>query len=305
MKRWIAGLLAAAFLLAGGTGWAENGLNESTVEIQESVISPEEQTSNTLTDNLKLILQLSQNEDVRSLFQFQDVKDLTNEVILKVLVWMLQNRPVTIKILAELGVGEQDLRCIGKIWDSVDRIYTTLKTYMETEEGKQLARELETLKNDPELKQSANNFLTMITSADVANLLTDISKIMREGSEALETEGDLTQEAARRNMNKTNVTGALVMELAGLVEKSDWARESLPQLANNDNLWAVLDHITDIAELDAVIQEEIFRLSEDEEVMGFVQSTLLGVRNLLMGKGKVKPEEASEESRPAGREVEP
>ncbi len=307
MKRWIAGLLAAVFLLAGGTGWAENDLDESTVIIQDSVISPEAETSNTLTDNLKLVLQLLRNEDVLSLFQFEDVKDLTNEVVLKVLVWMLQNRPVTMKILAELGIGERDLRCIGKIWDSADRIRNTLRTYMETEKGKQLARELKALKNDPELKQSANHFLTMITSTDAAALLKDISKIMRESPETTETEGDgeLIQEAARRNMNRNNVTGTLIMGLASLVEKSDWARESLPQLVNNDNLWKVLNHITNIAELDAVIREEILRLSGDKEVMGFVHSTLLGVANLLMGTGKEKPEETSEVSRPAGGEAKP
>ena len=166
MKRWIAGIMAAVLLAActpAGAGEAPAG------------------KSGTLAENLGFLREMADNEDVRSLIQIQDVQDLMTEVVAQVVIWMVQNRPVTMDILAELGVGETDLRCIGRIWDSAERIRDAWQAYFETEDGRRLAAEMEAAQRDPEIQEALDNFLDMCTCEDISGISAAIGETVREG----------------------------------------------------------------------------------------------------------------------------
>ena len=120
MKRWLAALLAVALLFSGGTVLAENANSRDIVDIQESMSSREGETVGTLAENILFLMEALQKEEIRSLLKMEDVQDILSEVVYRVLAWLVENRPVTMKILAELGVVESDLRCIEKLWDSMD-----------------------------------------------------------------------------------------------------------------------------------------------------------------------------------------
>ena len=130
MKKWIAGMLAILLRQSGTLAAAQESQGLTDAEIQESMKTREEEKPQTLSSSFRLVAQLLQNEDVRGLLQIQDVKDLMNEGAFKILLWMLQNRSVTMKILKELGVGKEDRKCIGKIWDSAERIWAAKNSWL-------------------------------------------------------------------------------------------------------------------------------------------------------------------------------
>ncbi len=307
IKRWFAVLTAGLFLFSWAAAPAED-VGRNTVEIQESLVSRENDTSATLQDHLKLVQELLQTEEVRNLLKFDDVKTIATEVLARVLIWMIQNRPVTMKILTELGIGETDLRCIGKIWDSADRVTAAFNEYGSTDDGQQLIAEFEALKDDPEFLQSLDNFEAMITSRDVASILeaieADVSSFSKENPE----ETPLTQEALIRHLNDMSFTGALLLKLFSTLEKSPFVRESLPALLQNENLWTFLMHLSNLnANTDHVLREELMLLSGDPEIHEFTERTataLLDLANKLRSLNDPDPlpenttEETPEEAAP-------
>ena len=73
-----------------------------------------------------------------------------------------------------------------------------------------------------------------------------------------------------------------LLSLLGVLDQSEWARNSLPGLLMNENLWRVLKDLSEgDEELDRAVREEFTLLSEDPEITGFLQSTLSAVPDLL------------------------
>jgi len=276
MKRWLAGLLSVMILFSGGLSLAENAEPKENADIQETVVSVEGENLGTLSENIRFLKDLAQTEEVLDLLKIEDVKNVTSEIIWRVLVWLFQNRPVTMKILAELGVKESDLRCIEKIWDSADRIGIALEKHSQTEDGRQLQAEAAAVKNDPELQESWDNFQELATSEDLVTVLNELNAAAKtEFAERKSSDGVLTQEALNRQVDQSSFSGKLILKALSILDQSEWARESVPKLLKNENLWRFLTHLSSgNKELDSVLREEFVLIVSDPEINVFFQQTL-------------------------------
>ena len=289
MKKWVAGMLAVLLLLSGTLAAAQESEGLTDAEIQEAMITREEE-SETLSSSIRLMAELLQNEDVRSLLQIQDVKDLMNEGAFKVLIWMLQNRSVTMKILKELGVGKKDRDCIGKIWDSAERIRDTKKTWLKTEKGRELLTNLEILKNDPEVAEAANSFSEMINSDDAAAVIKAMGSTARKAASEELPANAVPQNAADLQTERASFTGSLLAELLRVLGNSEWAQKYLPMLLKNEALNRALVILSEDNELNGAIRQEYNTLANDPEIYDFAGRTLRTVADLFRQMGS-KPDE--------------
>ena len=296
MKRWLAGLLSVMILFSGSLCLAENTEPKENADIQETVVSVEGENLGTLSENIRFLKDLAQNEEVRELLGMEEVKTVTSEIIWRVLVWLYQNRPVTMKILAELGVEESDLRCIEKIWDSADRIGEALIKHSQTEDGRQLQAEAEAVKNDPDLQESLVNFRELATSEDLTEILDALNEAIKsEAAEEENPDGALTKEALNQNVDQSSFIGKLIIEALTVMDRSEWARESVPKLLKNENLWRFLAHLSGgNPELDRVFREEFLLITSDPEINVFFKETLLEVQALY--RALAEPETDSPET---------
>lgn len=299
MKRWITGLLAAVLLLAGCTAAAEGGYGMTDAEIQESMETREGETLGTLSENLGLVRELFRDEEFVSLFRIEDVKEITNEVIVKVAEWMLENRPVTMKILKEFGVDDEDIDCVGKLWDSADRISEAQRAFNETDEGRKLQADIEALKTDPEIAESLENFMTMITSDELHSLISTIFDTLRSGGReqpATDQAAENTQaDGPAAGLNGTTFTGGLVIALLDNLAKSEWARDSVPALAENKNLQNVLNDLAESTVLDEALRKELMTIADDPDITAFLERTVENVLLLLNEWTEFATDEAPEE----------
>lgn len=283
LKRWTAGLLAGLFLFSACFAFAEKTGGDSTVRIQESLVSREGEAPDSLEDTFRMLIRLSQREEVRNMLKIEDVSSIFTDVILKVLEWMDQNRPVTDKILTELGIGEDDLGCINKIWDSADRIAEATRTFQDSETGQRLEREFTELFMDPDFRESVSNFQALVSAEEVENVLSALQQTVESGKEVSETSDvKLTDEALERQLGRASFTGSLLIVLLEEIQQSAWGRDSLPKLLKNESLRTLL---TDLAatdtELDKVIREEISSLLTDQEVTDFIFRASRSATNVI------------------------
>lgn len=274
MKRLLAGWLAAMILLAGSVSLAENPDRKETADIEESMITVEGETLGTLSENILMISSLLQDEEVRALLKMEEVTEVTSEIIWRVLLWMYQNRPVTMKILTALDVNESDQQCISRIWDSSDRIIAAYNEYLETEDGKQLDTELKVLMSDQEFRKSLADFSHMLTSDELLLLLEALKDTVTSDQE-IPLDGPLTRQVKNQEAAKSSLSGRMTLRALYVLEQSEWARESLPNLMNNKNLQKYLLHLyNNKSGLDLLIQEELKLLLSDAQMMDFLKKTL-------------------------------
>lgn len=280
IKRRLAVMLAGMVLFSCVTAPAEN-TGRDTVGIQESVVTREGETAGTLKEHFLLLAQLAEKEEVRNLMRMEDVSTIANEVVWKVLVWMARNRPVTMKILAELGLAESELRNVGKLWDSAERVYAAFQEYSGTEQGKRIITDLDALLNDEVFTKSLKSLQALLTSEDLGNILTALKEVT-ESDRTGWTEGTLTKEALDRNVDQTTFTGSLLLALFNVLDQTGWAMESLPDLLMNENLWQFLKDISEGSEeLDRTMQEEFSLLAEDTEMTAFLEQTFFAGLDLI------------------------
>ena len=280
IKRRLAVMLAGMVLFSCVTAPAEN-TGRDTVGIQESVVTREGETAGTLKEHFLLLAQLAEKEEVRNLMRMEDVSTIANEVVWKVLVWMARNRPVTMKILAELGLAESELRNVGKLWDSAERVYAAFQEYSGTEQGKRIITDLDALLNDEVFTKSLKSLQALLTSEDLGNILTALKEVT-ESDRTGWTEGTLTKEALDRNVDQTTFTGSLLLALFNVLDQTGWAMESLPDLLMNENLWRFLKDISEGSEeLDRTMQEEFSLLAEDTEMTAFLEQTFFAGLDLI------------------------
>lgn len=309
MKRWIAWILTAALLLACFPAAAQNTVGMSDADIQESMISREDGTESTLGETLVFFITLLQDEEIQGLFRNQDVKDLVNEGIVKVLVWMIQNRPITIKILAEMGISQEDIRSVEAIWDSAERIREKWNEHAMTEDGKQLVAELTAVQNDPELRGAFESFLNMIRSEDFLSVVETIGNTVIAFSEREDTDADAsdTQESdsLEARINRSTVLGGLIADLINVVHASEWGQVALPEVLNNENLKKAVVHLSRDDELAAILREEITALNENPEVNGMIARLLAFLFEELETDEEKAPEDAEKAANAANEEVAP
>jgi len=305
IKRWLAGWLAIVMLFAGCAATAESGgttettspegtasaaeaaadegggyTGSSTADIQESMETREGEAPSTLAGNIRLILQMMQNEDVQHMLQIEDVRMVASEVVAKTLKWLLENRPVTMKILAELGVGEDERYCVSEVWDSAERVCNYWDEYRESPDGGQLEEEFILVLEDPDIREAAENFVRLVQSGDLAAILEMINREANDSENDREDDetrwmGSLTRVARERNMNTSTFMGRVMLGLLAVLENSEWAQESLPKLAKNENLWRfILHQAQGNKTLDSILREEIRRLMSDPKIKSFLKNNL-------------------------------
>ena len=298
MRKWLAGCLALIFFISGIPGFAEN-TGKDTVSIQESMVSVEGQTVGTLSENFRFLADLLKDEEIRSLLKMEDVKTIFTEVIWKVLVWMYENRPVTMKILTELGVGEKDRQCIASIWDSVERIARAADAFSASEEGKQLKAEADELLADPDFRSTFMGILDFVTSDDLTNLLEAVWEAAESADTVIaDNDGRLTEEALKRELNRNTFIGNTILNILKSLEESDWFRVSLPKVQGNEKLWKFLLHAASMnSSLDDVIREEMTKLSGNPDISEFIWENLIGLSELQQSLMEAaEPEEAAGEA---------
>ena len=298
LKRWLCGLLAGIMLPAVCGLAEEETEGPSDADLQETVVTREGETLGTLPENLIFLKDLLQNEEVRSLLKIQDVKEIATEVVWKALVWMYHNRPVTMKILAEFGFSETDCRCVEKLWDSAERLSDAGKAYNESEDGLQLLAELEAVRDDPELRKTMEKFSELMSDEDLNRLMDELSgAIKAENAEAEAADGRLTELAAENQINTSSFTGYLIVQILHIVESSEWAKDSIPDLLTNENLWRLLIHLSkDSQELDAAVKEECRMIADDPEMVDFLKRTTQQL-NLLNNALKIIAAEEAEQQK--------
>lgn len=257
MRKWIAALMAVILLCSGGLAAAEAPAPEDT----GTEGAPE---AGSLAEYHEELVKLLNDEQVQRFLQMSDVQELLLEGGADILVWMIQNRPVTMQILEESGVGENERRCVDKIWDSADRVAAAWRDYSATEDGQRLRAELQALRDDPEIRESGNQFLKMISSDDVTAITDSIWSAAAEGADAA-AEGLPESDAS---------PGELIVNLLDCVGQSEWARDSAPALLQNENLQRVLIHLTEENAFYDVVMEEHRVLAEDPDVRAFIEQVL-------------------------------
>lgn len=270
MRKWIAGLLTVILLCSSGLAAAQE-----TPATQEGVMqSQETEYPGSLAEYHEDLVLLLSDEEVQKLLQMPDVQDLLREGIVGVLAWMIQNRPVTMKILVEFGVGEDERGYIDRIWDSGERIADAWRDYSTTEDGQQLLAEMEALRNDPEIIASGNEFLMMITSDDVSTIMDSIWAAVEEDAAAESTGMSVTEDALEQQLDRSTMIGELMIELLSVFEQSEWARDRAPALLENDNLLQLLIHLSEDNAFFDVVQEECRVLAEDPDMRAFIELVL-------------------------------
>ena len=302
-------LLSLVLLLAAPlTAFAEKPERMENADIQEAMVSGEGEAPGSLAQNLRMIQNLLKDEDMQAILRNEDVSAVTAEIALRVLMWLVQNRPVTMKILVELGISETELKCIEKIWDSSERVAAAYKEYLDSEDGKQLLAEFEAVRNDPDILACMSDFGDLLTSSDLKLLLVTLKEFSRDTlADGILYDGLLSQEAVKLNLARSDFMGKLIFEILHVLEQSDWAQSSLPKLADNKNLWPFLRHLsTGNPELNQLIQREFEQIMGDEEIIAFLQKTLWEAHELYKSLDGFSSHSTETESRDAaGEEVAP
>lgn len=297
MKRWLAGWLSVVILFSGGFCLAEAPQEKERADLEETVVTVEGENLGTVSENLVFLVKMIGDEDVQDLLKNEEVKSVAWEIATRVFLWMYENRPVTMKILAELGIGEGDRHCVEKLWDSAERIHAALDAFSDSDEGVQLMMEFDALTNDPDILLSMNEFLDLLTSEDLTVLLNAIPEVVNESiAERKDSDGSLTQQALDRKVDRSSFLGTLIFRILFVMDHSEWARNSVPKLLENENLWTFLTHLTSgNKELDRVFREEFVRITSDPEVKGFFKQTLLELRDLAKAFQPSVPGEAEQD----------
>ena len=277
---------ACAFLLAiilftVGTGIlssrAEYIGGTDMVEIQQSLVSSGNTETGSLGSNLIQLLVMVQNEDVRSLLTIQDFTDVMNEIVLRVIVWLYENRPVTMEIFAELGAESRDIRCIEKIWDCLDRIVQAKNEYNGIDEGAKLIQEIQDLAQDQEFNDNLIRIIDLGSVENVSKFFEDMLKGISNASPSGDGNEWIVQLASERNMKTDSFAGSVIIRAISLILANPEANEIMKQIISNEKLWILLaDLAKDRGKLDSVLFEEIRNLLNDKEIIDFAKRITTG-----------------------------
>ena len=201
----------AAAEVAGESAEASGEETETAAEVpaeEEGGASGKEteETGNTNpyaepSENLRIIGALLNSEDFRHLLEIDDVKYLISDLLAESVIWMLQNRPVTMKILAELGAGENDLKIINRLWDSETVIERSVADYLAEPDGLLLQEEAIQVFGSSDFLQSVKDFSSLATSEDLQNLIqafTGAEPEAEAGEESAETAGEASEGTGER-----------------------------------------------------------------------------------------------------------
>ena len=284
MKRCLAWILAALMLFTACAGLAEAPAEQ------------EKKNPETTAEHLRFLKESLQGEDVRELLQNEDVQAVSAEIVTRTLIWLYRNRPVTMKILTELGIGERDLSCISKLWDSADRLSEAGKEYNESEDGQKLLAEFRAVLSDPEITGSLSAFIESMQSEDILRISRELKESVAAESETpVEPGGRLTREAFEKRLTASSFRGRLILKLLKTVEELGVVDETALKLMRNENLWRLILHLAEESEMDRIFQQELKTLLQDPEINDFLRDTVVDAVTLFpVIFGEPGAEEASE-----------
>ena len=292
MKRWFAALLAGIMLFGWGTACAEQRPQTNADIVAQMATQENSEEKTGLTDMFTTLIEVVTSEEFRSLLEFDDVKEVINDVLAVTLSWLYENRPVTMKIFRELGVEDQELSIIDRLWDSMDRILSALDDYLTSEEGKALEASWTELQSDKSFKKFVTDFVSLVNKEDIQALIrTLIQAIRTEGEILSELEADKEKEEtafsssmilkAREKLRakgltkETSISGSLLRILEHVMN-SEWAKDAMPELIEKECLWNFIEQISGIAdsELAKTIRAELSALGEDPEMQQYMADNI-------------------------------
>ena len=276
MKKWIAGWLAAVFLFSAGVARAEGSPGSGTAGIQESVVTIEGEEIGSLAENLLFLAELMENEDVRALLSRKDVSDLFTEAVMEVVIWLYENRPVAMKVFAEMGVSEKDCVLIGRIWESFERVRSKALEYAETEDGKLLEQEWQQVRDDPDLQAVQSSLLRVLTSKDTQKLAEELMAAADTEPAEDAQDGPLTQQAKEKEVDGTTASGRILLRIMKILDENEWDSENLANLLMNEHIWQLAVHLANReSEVIPVAQEEFGKLMDDPETADFITRAVM------------------------------
>ena len=270
MKKWLAWILipVLAFCFLPGGAAAE----EENADIQETVVTREDQgEASTASDDLMLLVTTLRSDEFKDLIRNPEVKDVISEVVTNLSVYLIENRPVTMKILEAWGLKEYELNAVGALWDSADRLYHLEREYEQTEDGEILFVELKTLIHNPVFIQFCDDYRRMLESSDLQVLLEGIRKAVQKGK--MTDSGEVAERFREKGISEDSIPADLMKAILSVAEMETDTRESLKLLLKEPDFWKVVNHVTgNQLKMDmAPITEELNKLLENEDVMRFLQ----------------------------------
>ena len=295
--RMLAMLLAFTLALPWAAMIAEETeTGEWTADIEESLQTMAyDETVTRLERDADALVALMQSEDFKSIFGMEEVYTLTNDVLVEVLKWLIENRDVTMKILDALDVGENEKLLISVIWDSGERISEMQQEYPKTEEGSRVQEAIRAFFASEAYQQSVVDLLTLGKSEDFQYLVTALLGVQLEQSVLADNE------AVRLALEEQGIVldekGMYVYQLVSLVMNSEWAKNSLPALMKEPTIDEFLDAVSVAyeSEMTRGIREELSRLARNDVVIHYIAG--LGQAALrLLDKRDLEKAQAAEQA---------
>lgn len=316
VKRWGAVLLAVILLLGCALAGAEER-TQTNAEIVEQLESREKTGSGEAGGALEMLKTLGEiliSEDFRSLLEYEDVKEVFNEIILETTLWLYENRPVTIKILRELGISEKETVIVEKLWDSLDRIINSMEVYLETEDGKALQSSYTALTESNAFQRVWEDFVKLVKKEDLQDLLKtlngalegqleetrafiDATIVEGETSEQVEEKLSRFQEKFNRIVEERGGDPQAIalttgMQIFARVAESDWAKNSMPDLMEEEALWTFLEQLENLlnSPIMETAKQEMINLLQDEEIRDYLTELINGMVGIVREQNEIEAE---------------
>ena len=316
VKRWGAVLLAVILLLGCALAGAEER-TQTNAEIVEQLESREKTGSGEAGGALEMLKTLGEiliSEDFRSLLEYEDVKEVFNEIILETTLWLYENRPVTIKILRELGLSEKETVIVEKLWDSLDRIINSMEVYLETEDGKALQSSYTALTESNAFQRVWEDFVKLVKKEDLQDLLKtlkgalegqleearafiDATIVEGETSEQVEEKLSRFQEKFNRIVEERGGDPQAIalttgMQIFARVAESDWAKNSMPDLMEEEALWTFLEQLENLlnSPIMETAKQEMINLLQDEEIRDYLTELINGMVGIVREQNEIEAE---------------
>lgn len=295
-------ILAFTCLAAGAESQEDKTLE--AYEIEEKLVSGEGKAfDGTLAGTLDLVSKFITDPEYMHILRIKDVQDIMNEVVLRGLVWLWQNRPVTMKVLKELGVKKEERSLISTIWDSAERLEAAEKDYILTEDGQQLKAEFEELKKHPACDGIVKGFFNVISAQNVRELLDALHRDEGDTQEAYEpVTTDEVRDYAKQMGYEEQMTDADAEYLAHLVEVVQHlygAESALGELMTTEIFWKTLLHLYISHFSDTgVIREEVDKLLSDRKIREYISNLSESVAAIIRRAEKKLAEESAETAAP-------
>ena len=278
MRRWMAWLLAATLIIGGIPIFNASGEDDAgtldIVAIQEGMISEEgdQYRGDALADNLRLVAELLQSEEVNDLLQIQDVREVAAELMTNVGRWLWENPEVTLKILMELGFTQDQMDMVQRLWKIAEDLAAEERVYYESEDGQLLQQEFDTLKANPAYMQVIEDLEELISSADLRTVVTSLIEAVKEKESIDYWNEEIVKKFTERDLETEDEVSALLVEVLSVVAHSEWSKESMPELLNQDDFWIVIEHLQNSREERVMVQlrKTIREVTADEELMAFL-----------------------------------